>query len=101
MLSALVVLQCISHPRSDPCCVFLPGLVVCTDIHSDNSTADTERNLCVPDERSTQKIILIRLQFDLEKIESCTYSIVLDLTLIQGVGKELVPEYLVQVPIRP
>lgn len=40
----------VSHPQSDPCCVFLPGLVVCTDTHSDNSTADTERNLCVSHE---------------------------------------------------
>lgn len=40
----------VSHPQSGPCCVFLPGLVVCTDTHSDNSTADTEQNLCVSHE---------------------------------------------------
>lgn len=40
-----VALAGISHPQSDPSCVFLPELVVCTDTHSDNSTADSEQNL--------------------------------------------------------
>lgn len=50
-----VSLAGVSHPRSDPCCVFLPELVVCTDIRSDSSTADTEQNLCVPHGRNSDQ----------------------------------------------
>lgn len=45
-LSASVSLASVSHPRSDPCCVFLPELAACTDTRSDNSTADTGQSLC-------------------------------------------------------
>lgn len=48
-----------SHQQSDPCCVFLPGLAVCTDIRSDNSTADTERNL--------KQTVIIRVLFGFKK----------------------------------
>ncbi len=47
------------------------------------------------------KETLIRLWFDLEKFQPSVFFKCCDLTLIQGVGEELVPEYLVLVPIWP
>lgn len=58
LYSMSLVCYSLSHPRSDPCCVFLPELAVCTDTRSDNSTADTEQNLRVPDERKTDHALV-------------------------------------------
>lgn len=92
---SLVCLFAASHRQSDPCCVFLPGLGVCTDTRSDSSTANTEQSLMEKENdqamNNLKQIYLFCIIIISER----------NLTLIQGVGKKLVPECLVQISIRP